>query len=143
MNLLAPISSIMTTDLMTVSPEDTLQTIQEIFDTTQINHLPVVSKRKLVGLISSKDFQRQLGKRNDSRQWHYEKDHIRAKDFMTSKLAKLNEYDRLDLAIDLFKRNRFHSLPVVDSQDNLVGIVTTHDVIVLLSEATTLTREYA
>jgi CBS domain-containing protein len=32
-------------------------------------------------------------------------------------------------AVQIFAEGKFHSLPVVDNDDNLVGIVTTTDVI--------------
>jgi len=132
----------MTRNLITVSPEDTLQTIQEIFTESRIHHIPVVSKRKLVGIISDKDFNAELSNFSTEREFHYKKQNFRAKDIMTTKLAKLDDYDRINVAIEVFKKNYFHSLPVVDAEGNLVGIVTTHDLIVHLSQSE-VTKEYA
>jgi acetoin utilization protein AcuB len=56
MNLLAPITSIMTKNPITISPNDSLQTAQEIFDQHKIHHIPVVYEGILVGMLSKLDF---------------------------------------------------------------------------------------
>ena len=56
MNVLAPVKSIMTTELITVNPEDKLTVIKELFDSHNIHHIPVVRYKKLVGLVSKTDF---------------------------------------------------------------------------------------
>ena len=52
MNIQAPISSIMTTDLMVVQAEDKVVIVRDIMDVNEIHHVPVVNFNKLVGLIS-------------------------------------------------------------------------------------------
>lgn len=55
MNILAPISSIMTTEVITVAPKDKLQIVQDIFDDYRIHHLPVLDEEKVVGILSKTD----------------------------------------------------------------------------------------
>lgn len=128
MNLLQPISSIMSTRLVTVHPLTTLSEVQELFDRHQIHHLPVVRYREIIGMISHTDLQRFPLKQQQSGQDR------KAEDIMTVGLAKVNSTDTLRTAIEVFKLNRFHALPVVDDDAELVGIVTTHDLIKALSE---------
>ena len=137
MNVKAPVSSIMTKDLITVGPKDSLSKVQEIFEGHNIHHLPVVEFKKIVGIVSKTDFMaflRGAGQNemdrliNETRLRSY-----KAEDIMTHGLAKLEPDDRINVALDIFKMNRFHALPVV--QDNeLVGIITTHDIIRALAE---------
>ena len=43
------VGSIMTTKLLTVSQEDSLQTVKEILINNRIHHVPVVEGKKMVG----------------------------------------------------------------------------------------------
>jgi acetoin utilization protein AcuB len=140
MNTLEPISNIMTRNLMTVGPEDKLSEVKKIFEENNINHIPVVEFRKVVGIISKQDylyFLRGSSKSVEDRFFNEARLRAyRAKDIMTSRIAKVDESDRLNVAIEVFRLNRFHALPVTNSQDELVGIITTHDIIRRLVEST-------
>jgi CBS domain-containing protein len=50
-----PVSQIMTSDVVTVSPEDLVHRCMEIMTERRIRHLPVVEKGKLIGIISIGD----------------------------------------------------------------------------------------
>ena len=54
-NPLAPVSTIMTTDLITLSITDNLWAAKELFDKHKIHHIPVVRYRDIVGLLSKTD----------------------------------------------------------------------------------------
>jgi acetoin utilization protein AcuB len=140
MNTLEPISKIMTKNLLTVGPEDKLADIKKIFDENNINHIPVVDFKKVVGIISKQDylyFLRGSSKSVEDRFFNEARLRAyRARDIMTSKIAKVEETDRLNVAIEVFRLNRFHALPVVNAQEELVGIITTHDIIRRLVEST-------
>lgn len=133
----APVSTIMTTQLVTVGPKDTLMKVKEIFDTHRIHHIPVVHEKKIIGMISKADmllfiqgvYQTPYDKMlENTRLLHYFAD-----DIMTKGLAKLEADDRINVAIEVFKENLFHALPVVKNGE-LVGIVTTFDIIRMLSD---------
>ncbi|MBK8669766.1 MAG: CBS domain-containing protein [Saprospiraceae bacterium] len=51
-----------------------------------------------------------------------------AKDIMTKKLAKMDPDDKINIALEVFKENLFHAIPVV-KDEKIVGIVTTFDII--------------
>ncbi|MFT5165642.1 MAG: acetoin utilization protein AcuB [Saprospiraceae bacterium] len=137
MNVLAPISSIMTTKLFTVNPEDKLEAVKEIFDKHRIHHLPVVRYKKMVGLISKTDllfFIKGLSENsfddilNSTRLKNYT-----AQDIMTTGIAKMEPKDRINIALKVFNENLFHAIPIVEEEE-LVGIVTTYDIIRALSK---------
>ncbi len=137
MDVLAPISQIMSKELITVSEKDKLTVVKEIFEKYNIHHIPVVRFKSIVGIISKTDylyFVRGFTQNeedrfiNESRLKAYTADEI-----MTTGMAKVEPADRINVALEIFKINRFHAIPVVEN-DELVGIVTTHDIISALSE---------
>jgi acetoin utilization protein AcuB len=136
MNLLQPVSTLMTKKLITVHPSDKLVVIKEIFDKNKIHHLPVVKYKELVGIISKNDLLSFLkGFQNDSYDDYMNNVRLKnytAEDIMTKGLAKLEPTDRINVALEVFKENLFHALPVVEDGE-LVGIITTFDIIKALS----------
>ena len=137
MDLLAPVSSLMTTKLKTVTPQDSLEVVKELFDTHGIHHVPVVRYKEIVGLISKTDllhFLKGLGRDGQGEDYlnQVRLKNYTAEDIMTRGLAKLESTDRLNVALEVFKKNLFHALPVVDNGE-LVGILTTYDIIKALA----------
>lgn len=132
MNLLAPVSDIMTTSIITVSSNDTLEDVKAIFEKHRIHHIPVVNQGELVGMISQSDFL--LFSHQPKEELHdtfLEKIRLknyRVQDTMTQKLATLEHDDRINVALEIFRVNRFHALPVLRDK-KLVGILTTFDII--------------
>ena len=132
MNFQSPISEFMTKQVITVSPADTLVHVKEIFDKYSIHHLPVVDMRLIQGIIAKSDLLHFLrgftGVEDDNLLDEARLRNYQAKDIMTKKMAKVDSTDRINVALEVFKINRFHALPVVDDGE-LVGILTTHDII--------------
>ncbi|MFN0016217.1 MAG: CBS domain-containing protein [Saprospiraceae bacterium] len=135
MNAYAPISTIMVTDLVTINPEENLLAVKKIFDTHKFHHLPVVRFRKIVGIISKTDFNHFTGGLHHSGEANTALlERTKVEDIMTKGIGKLEPDDRINVALEIFSKNWFHALPVVE-HDELVGIVTTQDVIkALLNE---------
>lgn len=137
----------MTRQLVTVDPADRLSIIKSVFDTHNIHHIPVVRYKTIVGIISKSDFDQFLFLRPDSIGTKKsaleggQLDAWKARDIMTKKLAKVSSIDPIRTAIDLFKLNRFHALPVVDEEE-LVGMVTTFDIIKSIAEAPVALEDY-
>jgi CBS domain-containing protein len=50
-----PVSQIMTTTVVTVSPDETVHRCMEVMTEKRIRHLPVVEKNKVIGMISIGD----------------------------------------------------------------------------------------
>jgi len=115
-----PLSSIMTSELITLGPTATLSNAMDLLGTKRIHHLPVVDGKKLVGLITTYD----LFKIDRNKE---EFGDILLEEVMTRKLATLESGDKIGTAAEIFLAHLFHAIPVVDNGD-LVGIVTTHDV---------------
>lgn len=146
MNILAPVSTLMTLDLITVNASDSLLVVKEKFDQKKMHHLPVVEYKRIVGMISKTDLLYFLkGIRVDETKTDYVNEarltQFRAEDIMTTRLAKLEPADSIATALDVFKVNLFHALPVVDN-DELVGILTTYDIISALANEEIALKDY-
>jgi acetoin utilization protein AcuB len=144
MNVLAPVKSIMSTHLITVAPSDKLSIVKDIFDDHNIHHIPVVRYKELIGIISKTDFLHFLqgfSPNQEDRFVNYARlRSYAAEEIMTKGLAKLNPNDRINIALEIFMVNRFHAVPVVEN-DELVGIVTTYDIIKALASEPISTKQ--
>lgn len=133
MNTERPVRDIMTAELITVTPDTGLSSIQNLFEHHLFHHLPVVDKGGvLMGIISREDFYRlayRMSLRTTGKTWS-EKEYqsLRAQDIMTKNPLVLDPDDSIGLAADIFLANRFHALPIVED-NQLVGMVTTHDLL--------------
>lgn len=145
MNILNPVSSIMTPDPICLGANEPLIIADKLFKQHKIHHLPVESEGKLVGMLSKSDF---LFFRRGFTSDEQEKleDEVRlnnytAKDIMTTRLAKLDPDDKINVALEVFKENIFHAIPVVKN-DRIVGIITTFDIINRLAIDNVAIAEY-
>lgn len=116
------VSTIMTKGVVTIGPEDNLDKVLEIVSQNRFHHLPVVDGKKLAGMITTRDLWKSNLKVDE-----YSKSKV--KDFMTSNVVALHENELIGAAAMIFLKHFFHSLPIVDNEENLVGIVTTYDVL--------------
>jgi CBS-domain-containing membrane protein len=56
MNLLAPVSKYMTSEVITLAPTDEMTHVKHIFDNHNIHHIPVTVNHRVVGIVSKSDF---------------------------------------------------------------------------------------
>lgn len=145
MNLLAPISSIMTTKIIAVSPDDTLAHVRDIFNQHNIHHIPVVRFKTIVGMVSKTDFLHFLHSfRGNEMDKFIDETRLmswKAEEVMTKGLAKVDSTEPIRNVLEVFLVNRFHAVPIVDA-DELVGIVTTFDLIKLLASQPVRLEDY-
>ena len=146
MNLLAPVSSIMTKNLVTLKSNDSIATAAEVFKTKKVHHIPVVDNGKLVGMLSKSDylfFRRGfLNNQDDEKIEEIRMQNYEVSFIMSKVIATLESSDRINVTLDIFKENMFHAIPIVDN-GQLCGMVTTYDIIKNLAEDKTAVNEYA
>ncbi|MCS6928256.1 MAG: CBS domain-containing protein [Saprospiraceae bacterium] len=116
------IDTIMSTQLITLTPDDTLGKARELLMTKRIHHLPVVEGKKLVGMITSWDLFK-LGKSAEEYQG------LKVREVMTTKLATLEPYQHIGAAAEVLMEHLFHAIPIVNESGELVGIVTSYDIL--------------
>jgi len=129
------VKHIMTTDLITADPDETLDAVRHKLMDNHIQHIPVVDGKKIVGIISKGDIHRmehhftlfRSEKALESNRQIFST--ILASEIMTKSLVKLKDTDAATLAVDLFRENLFHALPVVNDKDQLVGMISPLDLL--------------
>ena len=112
---------VMSTDLITVAPEDSLRSVRTIMNDKRIRHLPVVNKdEELVGLITQTDVLAATDSilRDDDSRLHA-KD-IKVADVMVRDLATIDEHATLRQAALFLEKHKIGCLPVV-TDGNLRG----------------------
>lgn len=138
MKNLDPISHVMTANVLTVSIDQKLSTVRKMMAENQIHHIPVVNDRKLVGLISATDM---LKLNIASAETCTESiDELIDKQYtieqvMQKNLVTINIRDSMRKAAHILSNGLFHSLPVIDDDRNLIGIITSTDLIRYLAKS--------
>lgn len=126
-----PISHIMTKSVVTVNQNDDLTKVVEKLKANSIRHLPVVNGKKVVGIISRTDINRlTFGALFDGQEGSDEAvlQILTIQQVMTSKPKTVSSDVIIRDLAEIFSKEEFHALPVVDNGE-LSGIVTTTDVI--------------
>jgi CBS domain-containing protein/anti-sigma regulatory factor (Ser/Thr protein kinase) len=113
------IHEVMTGDVHYLAPDLQIEKALEIFRKERFSGAPVVKDDKLVGLISIEDLIRAL------REGNLDAD---VSDYMTAEVVIVHDYDPVVEALKTFSRTKFGRLPVLDKQENLVGIITKGDI---------------
>ncbi len=135
MNKEIPVEKLMTTEVITVSPNDTMDRVQEIFRGNAIHHIPVVQEGRVVGILSEKDYLRLLHgftlfKNKQSEAFN---DAVLRSllvgEVMTRQVATVKASDTAEVAVGFFRENLFHALPVLNDKGQLVGILTSYDLL--------------
>lgn len=115
------VRSIMTKDPIVASPELTAADVSQLMLETLTQQIPVVEDGKLLGMITSYDLWKAF--RNGLA------DNIKVRDIMTKSVIKITPKDKVGTAAELFADKRFKTLPVVNINNELKGVVTAFDVI--------------
>lgn len=132
-----PVSHVMTKDVVTLDLSDPISKARQLFESSGIHHLPVVSGDELIGLLTWSDFLRisfgEFGNQ-DVRSLDAMLDHTYSlKDVMKSDPITMPATGTVRDAAQILSTRGFHSVPVVDGK-KLAGIVTSTDLIRYLME---------
>ena len=123
-----PVSLFMTTgELITAEAEEDLAVALEVFRQGRISHIPILSGgSKLVGVVSPSDVLKLASPPQATKRG---KTGIRIADVMTKNIETVRPTAQVRQAAQLFISGGFHSLLVTASDGELVGIVTSSDII--------------
>jgi len=133
------IKDVMTTTLVTSRRSDSLRDIQAQMKKHSITGVPVTEGNRLLGMVSMDDIIRALDAGYIQR---------RAEEYMTRNLIVLEDDMPLSFGISYLEKYSFGRFPVLNKEKELVGILTSRDVIVALlieinKEAEKLEREFS
>lgn len=133
------IKNIMTTNIVSVSLMDDLFVAKQKMENLGVQHIPVVEGSKLKGIISRIDVLKYF----DSKAYNHidETDSadvlecgLTAEQVMTKNITVLSENNTVREASEILTTSSFNSLPIVNSEHELVGLITTKDLLGYLLE---------
>jgi len=121
----------MTKNLVTVNVNDSLHNANNLFNSHNIRHLPVVANENLVGILSQTDilrisFGNTFGEQNGADEAIF--DMLSINQVMKQSPVTINASNTIKEAATLLADREFHALPV-EEDGKLVGIITTTDII--------------
>lgn len=138
------VSKWMTSNVITVDKNESLGTALRLMRSNRIRRLPVVSKGKLVGIVSDRDLRGSLPSQATSLDvWelHALLDKLKISDIMTTDVITTTPDATIEgVALTMMKK-RIEGLPVIDPKGNIVGMVTEGDVFRALTEVTGVGRK--
>jgi len=113
------ISQVMTTDVVTFSPETSMLEALDVIKQHRISGAPVTLDDKLIGIISTEDLIRALRDGRIDRS---------VSTYMTKDLITVKAMDKVVEALKIFAKTNVGRLPVVDENNKLVGLLTKGDI---------------
>ena len=128
----APVTTIMTENVITLKKSDSLETAEKLFKKHHIRHIPVVRGDVIIGMLSYTD----LLRISFADSVYDDDDHVDSivynmfsiDQVMAKKIVSISPSSSIKEVAEILAKSEFHALPVVD-KNILVGIVTTTDLI--------------
>lgn len=128
----APVTTIMTQNVVTLNKSDSLEKAEKLFKKHHIRHIPVVSGGAIIGMLSYTD----LLRISFADSAFEEEDYVDSivynmftiEQVMVKKIVSVKSSNTIKEVAEILAKSEFHALPVVDN-NILFGIVTTTDLI--------------
>ncbi|GAA4280989.1 CBS domain-containing protein [Gaetbulibacter aestuarii] len=119
---------VMTSDVISVRPDQTLLDVKHIYEHKKWHHhIPVVENDKLVGMVSLVDFMYHIVGAGISDDHEVYKT-LTVKDIMTQKPFYLTTKATVEDVAKVLATHYYHAVPILED-GKLVGIVSTADII--------------
>lgn len=127
------VRDIMTTDVVTIGMDESLEAVKAIFHERHFHHLIVIDAGRPVGVISDRDLLKNLspfvGRHLAERAQDVETLKKRVHQFMTRRLVAVDPDMPVGEAARTMIHHRVSCLPVIEDGVRLVGILTRHDLV--------------
>jgi CBS domain-containing protein len=116
------VRDVMTPNPDTVSDNDSIRDVARIMKDSDTGVVPVVDGRKIIGLITDRDIVvRGVAEGRNI-------DNLRVNEIMTKSVRSVREDDTVNDALQLMSSAEIRRITVVNSNDELVGIVSIGDI---------------
>lgn len=126
------IDAVMTTNLITVGPDDTLGEVREVFDTHRFHHLLVVEHARVTGIISDRDLLKHLspfvGKISERAQDAFTLQR-KVHQVMSRNVVTVRADTEVAAATRTMLEHGVSCLPVLDEHQRPIGVVTWRDLL--------------
>ena len=114
------VRTIMTTNPVVAHPGQTIDEVTQLMIDTRHQQLPVVEEGQLKGMITSYDLWKATRNGVDV--------NTKIESIMTRKVLRITPKDKVGTAAELFADSGFKTLPLVNLNNELKGVVTSFDV---------------
>lgn len=116
---------IMTAEVISFEPPDSLKYAQSIFEKKRFRHIPVVSQKKLVGILSDRELLQVLVRRERGERLDLQT----VGQLMKTKILSAEPNSSLRDIAHTMLEERIGSMPVCSHQGELLGIITRSDIL--------------
>ena len=127
-----PLEQILTRDVVTAHVGQKVSDVRKLLSENAFHHVPIVSGKKLVGIVSASDILGVSveGVGSDGRSMDAYLDHqFTIEDLMNAELRTLPIRSTIADAAEALADGAFHAVPIVDEAGQLLGLVTSTDLI--------------
>jgi CBS domain-containing membrane protein len=127
-----PVSNIMSNKITAVQEGQPLSEVRHKMIDSNIHHVPILSGKNLVGMVSFTDMMKLNVVINGADNHTIDAiidQQFTISDIMSTELTTLNDRDTIRQAAEVLSENNFHAVPVTDNNSELQGIVTSSDLI--------------
>ena len=131
------ITNVMSNNIIAVQEGQALSEIRHKMVDSNIHHIPVLSGKKLVGMVSFTDMMKLnvvINGADDRTVDAIIDQQFKVSDIMSTELNTLSTKDSVRQVASILSNNNFHAVPVTNSSSELQGIVTSSDLIRYLSD---------
>ncbi|NKE68169.1 CBS domain-containing protein [Ramlibacter sp. RBP-2] len=116
------VADVMTRGVRTMAPSDTVVRAAQAMDELNVGVIPVCDGQKLVGMVTDRDIVvRGLAQAQDPKT-------LKLADVMSTNVRCAREDDDVDQVLSEMADTQIRRMPVVDGQQQLVGIITLGDI---------------
>ena len=129
----------MSKNVITVDEKDSMQDAMKHLKEHDIHMLPVMKKRKLIGIVTDRDLKRASASDATTLEVHellYLLTKIKVKDIMTRDVITVPPDYTVEETAQVLQKNRISGAPVVDADGQLVGTITQTDLFKVLISLT-------
>lgn len=117
------IKSIMRTDVGFTRVNNSLNDAARLMWEKDCGALPVIDGDSVIGMITDRDIAMAAYLQGEPLS------HLQVKNAMSSSIHVVNEEASLEAALSIMRDNQVRRLPVLDTQQRLVGIMTLNDIV--------------
>ena len=134
------VKDIMTTDIVSISADDRLIHARKVIMDSKIGRLLLTEDNELAGIITSKDIAKAFVSFRKHTPDKYQASQIKeliAGDFMSTNVDTISQDATIPQLADAMIETGYNGYPVVDYDDQIIGIVTQSDLLKLIYEIET------
>jgi acetoin utilization protein AcuB len=133
----------MSKNVVTISPEDSMQQAMKLLRDHNIRMLPVLKKDKLVGIVTDRDIKQASASDATTLDVHellYLISKIKVREIMTPDPLTVPDDYTIEEAADLMMKNKISGVPVLNAKEEVVGTITMTDLARVIVSLTGLAK---